>query len=386
VTAPVTNGARFCPGAEAFDEDAVHATPLGYDRQQLAAETPLPLPVSAELVDRLAQCDEILVSFDGKLGDSLLALSAVRAVRDWFGSRSHRSPAFYAEGPYAALITRSGLVTGPPATPVLGRYAVIGDPESVTRHQAEAHASVVCDPAAPPCWTTDGRAFPDMPARYYLAIERRLGVRLPSDAPFAPTLSTTPSRLAQQLHSAGWFNGLTLAAITATSWPELKDYTARRFAEVAAGLADSGQDHVRLLLIGGSTDGCVRIAAEEVGPGVRALHLDGVPADELADVFPYCDLVMGNDTGLTHLAALSRTAEGRGPAVIGLYARHSHSKWRTGLPHHHAVATSFSERMHQGDLCPVRDRLTPTADGGLDFITPAALARICGDLLTGADR
>jgi ADP-heptose:LPS heptosyltransferase len=225
-----------------------------------------------------------------------------------------------------------------------------------------------------------------MPARYYLAIERRLGVRLPSDAPFAPTLSTTPSRLAQQLHSAGWFNGLTLAAITATSWPELKDYTARRFAEVAAGLADSGQDHVRLLLIGGSTDGCVRIAAEEVGPGVRALHLDGVPADELADVFPYCDLVMGNDTGLTHLAALSRTAEGRGPAVIGLYARHSHSKWRTGLPHHHAVATSFSERMHQGDLCPVRDRLTPTADGGLDFITPAALARICGDLLTGADR
>ncbi|MFI0718316.1 glycosyltransferase family 9 protein [Streptomyces sp. NPDC021224] len=387
MTAPVTNGVRFCPGAEVFDEDAVHTTPLGYDRQRLAPGTPLPMPASAELADRLAECDEVLVSFGGKLGDSLLALATVRAVRDWFDqSRPHASRPFHAEGPYAALIARSGLVTGPLTQPPHGRYAVIGDPESVARHQTEAYASVVCDPAAPPCWATGGQALPDMPARYYLAVERRLGIRLTADAPFAPVLCTTPNRLAQQLHSAGWFNGLTLAAITATSWPERKDYTAQRFTEVAVKLADGGQAQVRLLLVGGSTDGCVRIAAAQAGPGVRALHLDGVPADELADVFPYCDLVMGNDTGLTHLAALSRTAEGGGPAVIGLYARHSHSKWRTGLPHHHALATPFSERMHQGDLCPVRDRIAPTTDVGLDVITPAALARVCGDLLTGADR
>jgi hypothetical protein len=42
--------------------------------------------------------------------------------------------------------------------------------------------------------------------------------------------------------------------------------------------------------------------------------------------------------------------------------------------------------MHQGDLCPVRDRLAPATDVGLDAITPAALARVCADLLAGADR
>lgn len=386
MTAPAAKGVRFCPGGEAFDGGAVHAVPLGYDRQRLAVGTPLPLPASAEFVDRLAQCDKVLVSFEGKLGDSLLALSAVRAVRDWFGSRSHTPPLFHAEGRHAALITRSGLVTGSPSTPSSGRLAVIGDPESVARHQTEAYASAICDPAAPPCWVTDGQALPDMPARYYLAIERRLGVRLPSDAPFAPVLATAPNRLAQQLQAAGWFDGITLAAITATSWPERKDYTAERFIDVAARIADVGRTQVRLLLIGGSTDGCVRIAAAQAGHGVRPLHLDGVPADELADVFPHCDLVMGNDTGLTHLAALARTPDGGGPAVIGLYARHAYSKWRTGLPHHHAVATPFSERMHQGDLCPVRDRIAPATDIGLEAITPAALARVCADLLAGADR
>jgi hypothetical protein len=386
VTAPTTSGVRFCPGVETFGSDEVHASPLGYERQRLAVGTPLPLPASAELVDRLSECDDVLVSFEGKLGDSLLALSAVRAVRDWFGTRSHVIPSFHAEGPYTALVARSGLVTSPSGTSPRGRFAVVGDPESVARHEPQAHVSIVCDPAAPPCWSADGQAFPDMPARYYLAVERRLGIRLPSDAPFVPVLAAAPNQLAQQLQAAGWFNGVTLAAITATSWPERKNYTAQRFTEVATRIADVSRTQVRLLLIGGSADGCVRVAAAQAGHRVKALHLDGVPADELADVFPHCDLVIGNDTGLTHLAALARTPDGGGPAVIGLYARHAHSKWRTGLPHHHAVATAFSERMHQGDLCPVQDRLAPATDVGLDAITAAALARVCADLLAGADR
>ncbi|CAG7643476.1 glycosyltransferase family 9 protein [Actinacidiphila bryophytorum] len=384
MTATVTDGVRFRPGAEAFPESAVHSAPLGYDRQRLSAGAPLPLPASAELVYRLSQCDEVLVSFKEKLGDSLLALAAVAAVRDWFRARLHACPPFRVEGPYAALIARSGLVTGPPAGPPRGRFAVIGDLASVAHRQSDAHVSIVCDPAAPPCFASDARAFPDMPARLYLALERRLGVRLPSEAPFAPVLSTSPNRLVQQLGAAGWFDGLTVAGITATSWPERKDYTAERFVEVAARIADGGAAQVRLLLIGGSADGCVRIDASQAARGVRALRLDGVSADELADVFPHCDLVVGNDTGLTHLAALARNGEGGGPPVVGLYARHAHSKWRTGLPHHHAVATPFSEHMHQGDLCPVRDRIAPDKDGHLDAITPASLAQVCMDLLTGS--
>lgn len=386
MTATVTSGARLCPGAEAFAENAVHTTPLGYDRQNLAAGAPLPLAPSAELVHRLSECDEVLVSFQGRLGDSLLALSAVRALHDWYRLRSVARPPFRVEGPYAALLARSGLFTGSSTAPSGRRVAVVGDRESVAHHQSEAHVSIVCDPAAPPCWSTDGLAHADMPARYFLALERRLGLRLPSETPFTPVLTTAPQRLTQQLHEAGWFRGLTIAAVTATSWPERKDYTAERFTEVAGRIADTSQTPVHLLLIGGTEDGCLRIAAARSAQGVRVLHLGGAGADDLADVFPSCDLVLGNDTGLTHLAALARTADGSGPPVLGLYARHAHSKWRTGLPHHHAIATSFSERMHQGDLCPVRDSLAPAADARLDAITPAALARVCADLLDGAGR
>jgi ADP-heptose:LPS heptosyltransferase len=150
-------------------------------------------------------------------------------------------------------------------------------------------------------------------------------------------------------------------------------------------IAEARHSRVRLQLVGGAHDGCVRVTAADAGRGVRALHLDGLPANDLADVFPRCDLVLGNDTGLTHLAALTRTEDGGGPPVLGLYARHAHGKWRTGWPHHHAVATPFSDRMHQGDLCPVRDAIAPAAEDNLDTITPAALARVCGDLLAGAE-
>lgn len=50
--------------------------------------------------------------------------------------------------------------------------------------------SLVLDPATPPCWSSDGRAHQDLPARHYLALERRLGVRPPDTAAFAPALAT----------------------------------------------------------------------------------------------------------------------------------------------------------------------------------------------------
>ncbi|MFF2405944.1 hypothetical protein [Streptomyces sp. NPDC058092] len=75
--------------------------------------------------------------------------------------------------------------------------------------------------------------------------------------------------------------------------------------------------------------------------------------------------------------------DGSSPPVVGLYARHSHSKWRTGLPHHHAVATDLSDRMHQGDLCPVRDVIAPDTNIHMDAFSPAALAQVCLELLNG---
>ncbi|MEK8146124.1 hypothetical protein NKH18_47725 [Streptomyces sp. M10(2022)] len=146
--------------------------------------------------------------------------------------------------------------------------------------------SLVLDPAAPPCWSSDGRAHPSLPARHYLALERRLGIRLPGAAPFAPRLATGPNDLVEELGSVGWLNGLTIAAITATSWPERKDYTAERYIALAEHIAEAQQSQARLLLIGSAQGGGVKISTEPPRRHFQVLHLDGVPADDLADLFP----------------------------------------------------------------------------------------------------
>ncbi|WP_257981170.1 glycosyltransferase family 9 protein [Streptomyces sp. CB02959] len=327
------------------------------------------------------------VAFHGKLGDTLLALSAIRALTDWAGLQS-TPPLVRATGPYADLVIRAGLATENQTALPDSQRVVIGDRPGIEAAATGAAATVVCDPAGPPCWSADGKAHPDLPARYYLALERRLGIRLPGTTPFAPTLATRSSSLVEQLQAAGWFTGLTIAGITATSWPERKDYTADRFTEVAERIAEARRFPAQLLLIGGQDGDGIRATAAE-GPRrfVNVLRLDGVPAAHLVDLFPHCDLVVGNDTGLTHLAALARRPDGAGPPVVGLYARHSHSKWRSGRPNHHAVATDLSDRMHQGDLCPVRDVIIPDpADLHLETLTPATLARLCVDLLDGSGR
>lgn len=382
MTAVASAGIRFHHGSLAVPAEAVHTTPLGYDRDSVPVGAPLPLAASAELVHRLSGCGELVVAFEGKLGDTLLALSGVRAVLDWLRLRSVRV-AVRAVGPYAGLIARAGLITRPQATTPSGWRAVIGDRTSVEAHGSEAAASVVLDPAGPPCWSSDGRAHPDLPARHYLALERRLGIRLPDTAPFASALATGPNKLVEELRSVGWLGGLTIAAITATSWPARKDYTAQRYIALAEHIAEAQQTQARLLLIGGNPADGLHITAEAPRRHVQVLRLDGMPADSLVDLFPHCHLIIGNDTGLTHLAAMARGRDGSSRPVIGLYARHSHSKWRTGLPHHHAVATDLSDRMHQGDLCPVRDAIAPDTNIHMDACPPAALAHICLELLNG---
>lgn len=375
-------GIRFHHGSLVIPTGAVHTTPLGYDRGGVPVGAPLPLAATTELVHRLSGCGEVVVAFEGKLGDTLLALSGVRSVLDWLRLRSVRV-AVRAAGPYTGLIARTGLITQPQASTPSGWRAVIGDRPGIEAHGSKAAVSLVLDPATPPCWASDSRAHPDLPARHYLALERRLGIRLPAVAPFVPTLATGPDNLVEELRSVGWLGGLTIAAITATSWPERKDYTAQRFITLTEHVAEAHQTQARLLLIGGDTGDGLRITAEAPRRHVQVLRLDGMPADHLVDLFPHCHLIVGNDTGLTHLAAMARGRDGGSSPVIGLYARHSHSKWRTGLPHHHAVATHLSDRMHQGDLCPVRDAIAPDTEAHMDAFPPAALAQAGLELLNG---
>lgn len=341
---------------------ALGGVPLGYDRALLAPGERLPKAKDTALGAALRESGQIIAAFNGKLGDALLAFPVVRALTEAHSLLTGRSVSAVAVGRHAGLLTRTCLTAQGARSPGSEPAIVVGDESGIAQAGLLGRTSSVllCRPEEPPRWVDSKTAYDALPDRYYLDIERRIGVRLPSEPPFLPTLAAHAG--SQPQGPGGTARALRVAAITATSRPERKDYGTTRFSGVAADLSARTGRLVHLFLVAGLRPGGSSDSAPE-SPGVATTDVVSTDAADLIELFAECDLVLGNDTGLTHLAAMSRRCDGAAPEVIGLYARHSHSKWRTGLPNHHALATGFSHSMHLSDSCPVRDRIDDSTHG-----------------------
>lgn len=304
--------------------------------------------------DMIGQLGWSVVLGQRGLGDVLLALGLVQALANGTGHDE-----LHYRGPRPRLMQRSRLPLN--TTLTSGSHTVHTEhgkgltfyaiPE---RHQAwldvlddeqvEVHAA--------------------LPMRYYLAAEQTLGVRLPADRAPLPTFAS--GEQARPFH---------VVFVSATSWPSRKDYGGSGFARVATFLAERLSAPWTFTLIT-STD------AEPVTfDGVQVLA--GVDAVDCLDVFASAEVVIGNDTGLTHLAALTERPDATGPHVVGLYGRHAHTKWTTGTARHHALATSFSQMLALADRCPVRDHLDDALwahSAGLSDISAELIADFAGDV------
>lgn len=313
------------------------------------------LPSYTSGVDMLGQLGWSVILGNRGLGDVLLALSLVQALADGTGHDNellYRGPrprlmrccqlplsTSFADGPHTIHTGNSRGLTF---------YAIPERPQAwldvLDDEQVEVHAG--------------------LPMRYYLAAEQTLGVRLPADR--APLPAFTSIERGRPFH---------VVFVSATSWPSRKDYGGSGFAQVATFLAERHSAPWTFTLIT-STD------AEPVTfDGIEVLaSLDAV---DCLDVFASAEVVIGNDTGLTHLAALTERPDGTGPHVIGLYGRHAYTKWTTGTARHHAIATSFSQMLALADRCPVRDHLDDALwaqSAGLADIPAELIAEFAGDV------
>jgi hypothetical protein len=373
-------------GATCVPAENIVSTPLGYLREQIAPGEPLPGLAARGLPDALDRCDEVVLSFGGKLGDTLLAFGAVAAVLKYLELiRPERLPLVRVLGPHVNLFDELSVldhfdVRTIEPVPAAARTVLIGDrPGTSTSVQADAGRVMrvhTCDPEEPPCWSSGANTYPSLPARYFLTFERRVGVRLDDDG-FMPLLyATDVDRTVEG-------TALNVGVVTATSWPMRKDYGTPRYLEALRLLANDHGQQVRALIVPGREDAGACIV--EAPDGVKVELLRDAHYSAASQALAACDLVIGNDTGLTHLAAATRRQDGTGPHVIGLHARHSHAKWRTGLAWHHALATAFSEKMHREDRCPVRDKIDDTAFGAasdIGSITPDLLTRAARSVLS----
>jgi len=294
----------------------------------------------------------------GGLGDALLALALVQALVD---GTAYDGELRY-QGPHGSLMRRCRLPL---------RHRVGPGTHAVDTGRASAARRFTFD-AVPECPHARldllggdlVEIHAALPMRYYLDVEQFLGVRLPADRAPLPTFRS--GEQARPFH---------VVFVSATSWPGRKDYGAARFARVAQVLAGALAAPWSFTLVTGATPE----SEPEALDGVEILA--GPDAVDCLDVFSSAQVVIGNDTGLTHLAALTERADGSGPEVIGLYGRHAHTKWTTGNARHHAVATPFSQMLALADRCPVRDDLDD-----LVWSDSAGLAGIPAKLIAGFAR
>lgn len=356
--------------------------PLGYPRSELGPGETLPGIATSGLPMALEQCDEVVFSFGGKLGDTLLAFGAAAAVLGYLELvRPDSLPVVRILGQYAALFDQlSSLesfdVRDLDPVPAAARTVVVGDRSgaglSLPDGAGRVLAEYICDPEDPPCWSAGTTAYPCLPARYFLDVERQVGLRLSEGANFMPVLYATGAEVMMALGKT------TVGLVTATSWPARKDYGLWRYFDALRQIAEATGSEIHALVVPGREDAS-DFDSEAAPDGLTVEVLSDAHYSLAGERLAGCDLVFGNDTGLTHLAAAIRQPRGTGAQVIGLHARHSHGKWRTGLRWHHALATPFSEAMNQGDLCPVRDKIDDR-----DYGTAAEIASITPEYLAAA--
>jgi hypothetical protein len=289
------------------------------------------------------------------LGDLLLGLGLVQALADATGDEAELTY----RGPRTALMERCTL-------PLSTEHRSGGN-RVVHRNGGQRWTAV---PEQPPVWLDqlDEELFEvhaPLAMRYYLAVEQRLGIRLPAERDPLPRFTSTERQRPGHV-----------VFVAATSRPDRKDYGLSGFIQVAGAVAEHAPAPCTFTVVTG---------ADETPCGAAGLEfVAGLEAADCVDVFATAELVVGNDTGLTHLAALTRGPSGDSPEVIGLYGRHSAAKWTTGGSNHHSMATMFSQMLTASDRCPVRDNLDD-GDWGeaalLDRIGPHQVADFAAELL-----
>lgn len=287
------------------------------------------LPSYSGGADAIGRLGWSVVLGDRGLGDVLLALGLVRALADGTASDS----GLHYQGPRPRLMQRCRL-------PLSTSFS---DGPHTVHNRLRGGLKFFAVPEKPQAWldVLDDKqveVHASLPMRYYLATEQTLGIRLPADRAPLPVFV-----------SREWARPFHVVFVSATSWPSRKDYGADGFARVARILADRFTAPWTFTLITSADAEPARLADIEI--------LASLDAVDCLDVFASAEVVIGNDTGLTHLAALTERADGTSPHIIGLYGRHAHTKWTTGADRHHAIATPFSQMLAAADRCPVRDHL-----------------------------
>jgi ADP-heptose:LPS heptosyltransferase len=293
-----------------------------------------------------------LVIHPGALGDVLLAVPALRAVR----SMSARQPLTLAAQPrIGALLVRLGVVdhavdfeslglgalfasepggTAPPIVADAGRVVCwfgARDPLFVRRLREAAPAAVVAPSAAD-----------DLPVWQHL--RRTLAAPVDGDDETIAVPATIGAEGRQALVDAGWDGATPLAMLHPGAGGTTKRWPLEGFVRVIEALGQRWG--LRAVIHQGPADTDAVTALRSRLPG-DTLLLDVPSLMALAGAFSHVALHLGNDSGVSHLAAALGTPS------VAMFTR-SFLPWRPWARAARVVVVSTSA-LEQADLAAVLD-------------------------------
>jgi len=278
-----------------------------------------------------------------KIGDTLLTLIGYLAIIDFLKICNIETELIYC-GKNTDLMSKLNIFTKFEKLRnihLTKESFILSDNSSISSH-------IFLAPEKIPIFKDKNLFYYTLPQRYYIHIENLLKVKLldihkkEKRFIFNNSLLTIDNK---------YYN---LGIISSTSLKDRKNYPY--FFDLLITISKYVLKPIRCYWFNGGTSTKITITKESYFQQ-EIFFIKNGRLKENAQIFSQLNLIIGNDTGLTHLAALSQSIEKNMPNVISLYNRHSFYKWNTGYQNHHCISTLFPYIIGINDLCPVRDKL-----------------------------
>lgn len=334
------------------------------------------------LISGLTSCEQVIISMYWKpIGDSLLFLSVVQACYDYLKIiRPRRMPKFILDDKFASLVKHIRFLKGAKIVKcgvdvfrgeiANGRKVVLITDDDPFKRNKDVPVFNSEEYLYPKFYDDSlGKIveFTSRPARYYLTFERQVGKILYSnpEESLPDIIMHKDNILRNKCLTKYKFDpddiNISYIGIVGQASMVEKKFGLTRFLNVVKKL-NINQTKTKVLFLANSKEESpgdwlkMKKTAEKMP--CEIIFIDATDFELLAYIFARCHLVIGNDTGFSHLAAMCRKSN-TSPRVscIIIYSRHDWGKWRTGKDNVYPIVSELSEYLRKYNTSISRDKI-----------------------------
>lgn len=363
---------------------------LYYDRPQMKyGEAITGYEINETLKKGLLECEEVVFSMYWKpLGDSFLFLSVIQATHEFLLiTRPNNLPKYILDSTFSNLLRHIDILES--AEIVNNAIDYFKD-----KHNSGTKAALVTDDDPftlenyPVIFNSENYIYPKFinkkhsieyisrPARYFLTFERELGVRLKSDPNdslpvFNLKYDKKTEEKIENKYKIKVSDNIDSIAIISQAGEIEKRYGTLKFLKLYKTLKQKLKLSKCFLIANWKEE-----SPEEwfkvkklLATNPDIILIDTENFEILSYIFSRCRFVIGNDTGFSHLAAMSKNlTNNQLPKVIILYSRHDFGKWSTGKSNVIPIATKLAKYLTKNNMSLRRDKIDEKIKGKNEWV------------------